>query len=186
MSSVSVEQVLQGRAAGVNITNSSGIKIRGLNSLRHYQAPLYIIDGIPVDGFVEGDLDTSEIQSIDILKGADGGIYGSRGANGVVLITTKKSSTKEGATKTEFVIKKTYTIPSDGDITAIEINSFRLPANYEYFAAPILNENVFLTASFTNWERHQLLPGEANIYFEGTYAGKTVLDPYTTKKEMIL
>ena len=185
VSSVSVEQALQGRAPG--------IKIRGISSVRgpkmKYRAPepLYIIDGVPVVGFHEGDLDASEIQNIEILKGANAtAIYGSRAASNVVLITTKKSSTKEGATKTEFIIKKTYTIPSDGDITAIEINSFKLPANYEYFAAPILNENVFLTASFTNWERHQLLPGEANIYFEGTYAGKTVLDPYTTKKEMTL
>ncbi len=61
-----------------------------------------------------------------------------------------------------------------------------MPASYEYYAAPIINENVFLTASFKDWEQYQLLPGEANIYFKGTYAGKTVLDPYTVKKEMVL
>lgn len=171
-----------------NLTGAaSGIRIRGAASIKNYAEPLYIIDGVPVDGFVEGDLDASEIQNVDILKGNDAtALYGSRATAGVVLITTKKSNTKEGATKTEFVIKKSYSIPSNNDITAIEINTFRLPATYEYFAAPIINENVFLTASFTDWEKHQLLPGEANIYFEGTYAGKTVLDPYTTKKEMVL
>ncbi|MEO0570466.1 MAG: mucoidy inhibitor MuiA family protein [Bacteroidota bacterium] len=179
VSSISPAQLIQGRAAGVNI--------RGTNSISSNKTPLYIIDGVPTDGFVEGDLDASEIQSIDILKGADASaLYGNRGVSSVVVITTKKSSTKEGATKTEFVIKKSHSIPSDNDITAIEINTFKLPATYEYFAAPIINENVFLTASFTNWEQHQLLPGEANIYFEGTYAGKTVLDPYTTKKEIVL
>ena len=178
VSSISPAQLIEGRAAGVNIRGTNSMAPRG---------PLYIIDGVPVDGFVEGDLDASEIQSIDILKGADASsLYGSRGLSGVVVITTKKSSTKEGGTKTEFAIKKAYSIPSDNDITAIEINSFKLLATYEYLAAPIINENVFLTASFTNWEQHQLLPGEANIYFEGTYAGKTVLDPYTTKKEMVL
>ncbi|UOY06666.1 mucoidy inhibitor MuiA family protein [Muricauda sp. SCSIO 64092] len=171
-----------------NLTGAAlGIRIRGAASIKNYAEPLYIIDGVPVDGFVEGDLDASEIQNVDILKGSDAtALYGSRAATGVILITTKKSNTKEGATKTEFVIKKSYSIPSNNDITAIEINTFRLPATYEYFAAPIINENVFLTASFTDWEKHQLLPGEANIYFEGTYAGKTVLDPYTTKKEMVL
>ena len=185
VSSVGVEQIVQGRAAG--------IQIRGANSVRatktRYEQPqpLYIIDGVPVEGFVEGDIDASEIQNIDVLKGTEASaLYGSRASAGAVLITTKKSSTQEGATKTEFVIKKAYSIATDNDITAIEINTFKLPASYEYFAAPIINENVFLTASFTNWEKHQLLPGEANIYFEGTYAGKTVLDPYTTKKEMIL
>ncbi|MGD1946981.1 MAG: mucoidy inhibitor MuiA family protein [Croceivirga sp.] len=184
VSSISPEQHLQGRAVGVQIRGISSVRAPRVKD--NEPKPLYIIDGVPIEGFKEGDLDANEIQSLDVLKGADTKIYGSRGANGVVLITTEKSSTKEGATKTEFVIKKTYSIPSDGDITAIEINSFKIPANYEYFAAPIINENVFLTARFTNWERHQLLPGEANIYFEGTYAGKTVLDPYTTKKEMTL
>ncbi|KPM33368.1 Hypothetical protein I595_271 [Croceitalea dokdonensis DOKDO 023] len=185
--SVTTERLLQGRAAGIQIRGSSSL--RGTNARANYQElqPLYIIDGVPLDGYTEGDLDASEIQSIDILKGEDAtSLYGSRGTSGVVIITTKKSDSVEGATKTEFVIKKTYDIPSDNDITAIEINSFALPASYEYFAAPIVNENVFLTTSFTDWEKLQLLPGEANIYFEGTYAGKTVLDPYTTKKEMVL
>ena len=172
-------------SAGALAGRATGIKIRGVNSTPY--APLYIIDGIPVEGFVEGDLDANEIQSIDVLKGQDAAaLYGNRAATGVVVITTKKSSTKEGATKTEFAIKKRYTVSSDNDITAIEINSINLNATYEYFAAPVINENVFLTAQFSNWEEHQLLPGEANIYFEGTYAGKTVLDPYTTKKEMVL
>ncbi|TAI48895.1 DUF4139 domain-containing protein [Flagellimonas allohymeniacidonis] len=184
--SVSPERLIQGKTAGVQIRGTSGLA--GATSKIRYQepTPLYIVDGIPVEGFSEGDLDASEIQNIEILKGSNTAIYGSRGSNGVVLITTKKSSVKEGATKTEFAIKKPYSVVSDGDITAIEINTFKMPANYEYFATPLINENVFLTASFKDWEKHQLLPGEANIYFEGTYAGKTVLDPYTTKKKMVL
>lgn len=178
VTSVSPERILNGRTAGISV--------RG-NSNSYNLEPLYIIDGIPVAGFVEGDLDANEIQDIEVLKGANAtAIYGNQGQNGVVVITTKKSHAQEGATKTEFTIKKPYTISSDGDITAIEVNTFKIDATYEYFAAPLINENVFLTASFTDWEKHQLLPGEANIYFEGTYAGKTVLDPYTTKKEMVL
>lgn len=186
VSSVAMED-LQGRTAGVNIRGVSSMS--GTNSRAQYQppAPLYIVDGVPMADFSEGDLDENEIQDIEILKGANASaIYGNQGNNGVVVITTKKSHIKEGTTKTAFEIKKTYSIKSDGDITAIEINTFKMPASYEYFAAPVINENVFLTASFKNWEQHQLLPGEANIYFEGTYAGKTVLDPYTTKKEMVL
>ncbi len=191
VSSVSAEQILQGRAAGVNISNSSGssrnIRIRGFSSISNTNSPLFIIDGVPVKEYEVGDLDENEIQYIETLKDASAtSIYGSRGANGVVLITTKKSTLQDNLTNTKFVIKKPYSIVSDGDITAIEINTFKMPATYEYFAAPLINENVFLTASFTDWEKHQLLPGEATIYFEGTYAGKTTIDPYTVKKEMIL
>ena len=177
--------MIQGRATGVQIRDNS-------NNGRFSRPtepvlPLYIIDGVPVDGFIEGDLDENEIQSIEVLKGSSAeALYGTKGKNGIVLITTKMSNLKEGITDTRFEIKKPFSIISDGDITAIELNSFDLKADYEHFAAPILNENVFMIATFKDWEQYNLLPGEANVYFEGAFAGKTTIDPYTTKKEMIL
>ncbi len=185
-------EALSGQVVGLQINGSNGnpgssptIKIRGVASNSSSKNPLYIIDGIPVDGFVAEDLEPHEIASIDFLKNKSATeLYGSRGTNGVVLITTKKSEAIEEIVTTSFVIKKPYTIVSDGDITAIEINNFSLPSKYEYLAAPLINENVFLTASFKDWEQYNLLPGEATLYFNGSYAGKTVLDPYTSKKEM--
>lgn len=171
----------------VGYGKASGVNIRGAASVPKIQPPLYIVDGVPLAGFMEGDLDENEIQSVEVLKGAEAAaIYGNRGSNGIIVITTKKSIVQDDLTNTKFIIKKPYSIVSDGDITAIEINTFELPAEYEYFAAPLVNENVILTASLKDWEKFQLLPGEANIYFEGGYAGKTNLDPFTVKKEMIL
>lgn len=165
----------------------SGIKIRGNSSTPKPELPLYVIDGLIVENYAEGDLDANEIQSIEVLKGASSSaIYGSRGSNGIIVITTKKSNIKEELTSTIFEIKKSYTISSDADITAIEINTFSLNAEYEYIAIPVLNENVFLTASFKDWEKYNLLPGEASIYYSGSFAGKTTIDPYTTTKEMTL
>jgi len=119
---LSIDQALQGKAAGVQILNNTGapgssmsVRIRGMGSLNAGQQPLYVIDG-----FILGDqsfgkegsttpdnkmgisfIDPSEIESIEILKDASAAaIYGSRGANGVVLITTKKG--KSGAGKVEF------------------------------------------------------------------------------------
>lgn len=167
--------------------STSGVRVRGNSSIPKTPEPLVIVDGVPMKNFVEGDIDKSEIQNIETLTGDNATrIYGNRGNYGVMIITTKKSILKDDLTNTKFIIKKPYSIASDGDITAIEINTFKMPATYEYFAAPIINENVFLTASFKDWEKYQLLPGEASIYFEGTYAGKTTLDPYTVKKEMVL
>ncbi|WP_190808810.1 DUF4139 domain-containing protein [Flagellimonas sp. S3867] len=187
LSSVSAEQMLQGKVAGVNVRGRSSNSIRANSNISRILPPLYIVDGMPLAGFMEGDLDENEIQSVEVLKGAEASaIYGNRGTNGIIVITTKKSTIQDDLTNTKFVIKKTYSIISDGDITAIEINTFQLPAEYEYFAAPLINENVFLTASLKDWEKFQLLPGEANVYFEGGYAGKTNIDPFTVKKEMIL
>lgn len=183
VSSISAEQLVQGKAAGINIRGASSVRSRSYNPPP--QLPLYVIDGVPAKGFVDGDLDMDEIQSVEVLKGNSAtALYGSRGSNSIVVITTKKSITQDDVTNTKFVIKKPYSIASDGDITAIEINTFILAAKYEYLAAPIVNENVFLTTTFNDWEQYNLLPGEASIYFKGTYAGKTTIDPYTTKKEM--
>lgn len=170
---------LQGKVAGV--------RIRGASSISEPKLPLYIVDGIPMPDFTEGDIDTNDIQSLEVLNSSKAtAVYGSRASNGVIVITTKKSTTEDDVTNTTFAIKKPYSIKSDGDLIAIEINTFKLETTYQYLAIPIINENVFLTASFKNWEQYNLLPGEANIYFKGGFAGKTIIDPYKTTKEMVV
>ncbi|WP_179353831.1 DUF4139 domain-containing protein [Winogradskyella vidalii] len=94
--------------------------------------------------------------------------------------TATGNTIEEGITNTSFKIEKKHSIPSDGDITVIEVDKFSLPATYDYFTAPILNENIFLTAKIGNWEQYNLLPAEANVYFEGSYSGKTNINPSAT------
>ena len=95
----SFDQNLGGRIAGVNVSSSEGtpggtmnIVIRGNNSLTQDNSPLYVIDGFPVeDAAIASTINPSDIESLDILKDASAtAIYGARGANGVVIITTKK------------------------------------------------------------------------------------------------
>lgn len=111
---VSPDQVLAGTISGVNITNRSGdpgapvsVNIRGVGTLSADSNPLYVVDGVPLVGTNNITVNTSsttdsnplasinpsDIQSIDVLKdAASAAIYGSRGANGVIIITTKKGS----------------------------------------------------------------------------------------------
>jgi TonB-dependent starch-binding outer membrane protein SusC len=92
-----VLQALTGRAAGVQVLQTTGepggaisVRIRGTNSIRGSNEPLYVIDGFPTSGSNPTILNNLDIESIEILKDASAtAIYGSRGANGVVLITTK-------------------------------------------------------------------------------------------------
>jgi len=94
----SPEQLLQGKVAGVNVTSATGepggtqgITIRGPGSIRVGSGPLYVIDGLPLDGGMGNFLNPSDIEKMDVLKDASAtAIYGTRGANGVILITTKK------------------------------------------------------------------------------------------------
>ncbi len=103
-----VGQALQGRAAGVQVTAASNapgggvvVRIRGGNSLNAGNEPLYVIDGFPVYNTGGTDFNPNDIESIEILKDASAtSIYGSRGANGVVIITTKRG--KAGKGKVDF------------------------------------------------------------------------------------
>ncbi|MGB5204533.1 MAG: SusC/RagA family TonB-linked outer membrane protein [Eudoraea sp.] len=118
----SPEQLIQGKTAGVQITQSSGepgagvnIRIRGANSIRSNNSPLFVVDGVPLSsesttpggGDITGGenasrnplnfINPADIESISILKDASAtAIYGSRGANGVVIVTTKSGKTSQG------------------------------------------------------------------------------------------
>lgn len=92
------QEALQGRMAGVDVKRASGkpgsdltVEIRGANSIGGNTQPLYILDGIPVTNI--NDINPSDIERMDVLKDASStAIYGSRGANGVVIVTTKRGS----------------------------------------------------------------------------------------------
>ncbi len=102
-----IAQALQGQVAGVQVIQRSGqpgeyvsIKIRGTNSIAGGNDPLYVVDGLPLDG-LSAQLNPDDIASIEVLKDASAtAIYGSRGANGVVMITTKRG--KEGKVQVSY------------------------------------------------------------------------------------
>ena len=104
-----VAQALAGRVAGVQITQSEGapgseisIRVRGGISITQSNDPLYIIDGFPSEDGMS-TLDPAEIETIDILKDASAtAIYGARGANGVVVITTKKGNKDDSKMSVSF------------------------------------------------------------------------------------
>jgi hypothetical protein len=82
----------------------------------------------------------------------------------------------ETQTAVEFDIRTPYTIPSENRSTTIEIERYSIPAEYEYRCVPKVNRDAFLLAAVTGWEQYNLLEGEANIFFENTFVGKTILD----------
>ncbi len=108
-----VTKALAGEVAGVQVVNSSGqpgtvssIRIRGIGSISASSAPLYVVDGIALDAASISSIDPGDIASTTILKDATAtSLYGSRGANGVVLITTKKGSSNGDEAKIEVDVK---------------------------------------------------------------------------------
>ena len=123
----SVDRQLAGRAAGVQVTTSGGdvgtparIRIRGINSISGNQSPLIVVDGVPfitgnlaqaTNSNALGDINPNDIENIEVLKdGSATAIFGSRAANGVIMITTKKGS-KGSAAKVNYDATYGYTSP---------------------------------------------------------------------------
>lgn len=191
-------QAIQGRMAGVNITQNSGvpgggfdIQIRGRNSLRNLNnsaidgnAPLYVIDGVPFADSNMSDSDLSvnilparsinplnsinpnDIESIEILKDADAtAIYGSRGANGVILVTTKKNRTN----KTRFTVSSSTALSQVANFAKLmntsEFNQMRDQAfkNDKVTTFPVYAYDMNGTwdrERYTNWQK-ELIGGTA-------------------------
>jgi len=82
----------------------------------------------------------------------------------------------ENATQVEFDIQTPYTISSNNKSAVVEMQRYDIPADYEYYAVPKIDKDAFLLAHVTDWEQYNLIAGEANIFFENTFIGKTILD----------
>ncbi len=90
------------------------------------------------------------------------------------LIEVKEQKAQFGY---EFEIQQPLTIASDGKTTTTEIARYQLPATYQYLGIPRADKDAFLVADATEWQQYSLLEGEASVYFENSFVGKTILDP---------
>jgi uncharacterized protein (TIGR02231 family) len=95
--------------------------------------------------------------------------------------TAEFVSTIQTTLNTEFDISLPYTVASSSKPTLVDIRNYEVKADYLYSVAPKLDQDAFLLARATGWEEYSLLPGEANIFFEGTFVGKTFIDPNNIK-----
>jgi uncharacterized protein (TIGR02231 family) len=81
---------------------------------------------------------------------------------------------------TEFTVSVPYTITSDNQEHQVDLQSYDLTAFQEYFAAPKLDRDAFLTAGITGWSQLSIMPGQANVYFDNAYVGESYINPAET------
>jgi len=182
-----IGEALQGRAAGVNVTAVSGepgaglvINIRGTGTINSGQDVLYVVDGFPVDRIE--DINPNDVASIEILKDASAtAIYGSRAANGVVLITTK--SGKLGKIKIEFNGKVGVQKPSH----LIEMNNAknyaiaRNTALVNSGGQPLFSEvEMSYLGDGTNWFDEIMRSGDMEDYTVSVSGGKESYNFYSS------
>lgn len=159
-----LDQALQGRVAGVSITSSDGqpgydmdIVIRGANSLTQSNSPLYVIDGFPIEDYSISALSPNDIASVTVLKDASStAIYGSRGANGVIIIETKKG--KLGKTEVSYSgtvgvqqVSNRMEVMSPYDFVVYQIE--RDKTNFDkYLTNPGRTLNDYLNYNAIDWQ----------------------------------
>ncbi len=92
------------------------------------------------------------------------------------LYGSRSSNTAKSFTNTTFKLKTKYSIPSSGKNYSADLIDYKIPASYKYSCVPKIEEAAFLMAQIANWEQYNLLSGEVNLFFEGTFVGKSMLD----------
>ncbi|MDR2293327.1 MAG: DUF4139 domain-containing protein [Prevotellaceae bacterium] len=171
-------------------TDATTIRIRGYSSVNESQSPLYVVNGIITDAEEVQAINPDEIASMNILKDEETtSVYGSRAANGVIVITTKSMEDyvlqEETHLSRTFSIDIPYTIQSDGKEQVIELEKQIINnAEYKYYCAPKLDNETYLIAEISEWEKLNLTGGQANITYDGTYLGLTTIDAASTNKKM--
>ena len=155
-----IEDVLKGKVSGVQITQSSGhpgadskVRIRGIGTINNSD-PLYIVDGMPVDGGI-AYLNPADIQSVEILKdAASAAIYGTRAANGVVLITTKTGSVSKGSINYNFSYGWQNPWKKKRMLNATEYMTLMNEAALNDGGLPVYGANAFdkLGGAGTDWQ----------------------------------
>ena len=185
----SFNQPIQNGLQEVVVT--SGIKIRGNSTLNENNTPLYIVNGTEMTANEFKKINPNAIKKIDVIKEAAEELYGARAANGVINVTLKDGlddyiSVSDKELDVIFDIDLPYDVPTNGKVQTAVLKEYDVPAVYKFYAVPKLDKEVFLLAEIADWEKLNLLPGEANIIFEGTYIGKSFIDPSSTQDTLNL
>lgn len=100
--------------------------------------------------------------------------------SGNTTTTANFTVMNDNNTNVSFDITIPYSIPSDAKKYTVSVQEMSLPAQYKYYCAPKLDKDAFLLAKITGWDKYNLISGEANIFYEGTYVGKSYLNTRNT------
>ncbi|HTL10479.1 MAG TPA: mucoidy inhibitor MuiA family protein, partial [Chitinophagaceae bacterium] len=186
----SLPSMVEGRAAGVAVNNlsevvvvgyskkekeeedASELRVRGTNSVKN-ASPVYVVDGKVVTEQKARQIDGARVKSVNVLKGAAAtALYGTSAANGAIVLTLKDQlgdyvTVNDNQLNITYDIELPYDVPGNGKEQNVSLKELAVNTYYNYYAVPTLDKDAYLLAELANWEKLNLLPGEANIIFEG-------------------
>lgn len=201
----SVSNALRGKVAGLSSAkvaqNSYAyddaaferreVNIRGASSIAETAKPIYVVNGEVMSDLEFGSIDPDMIASVSVLKDASAtSMYGSRAANGVIMVTTKGLENlvnrEDGELSAVYNIDLPYTIQGNGKTQSIDLQSHSVSATFKHYAIPKLDPEVFALAEISDWQNLGLLSGKANVTYDGTYVGETVINTTSTQTKLTL
>lgn len=194
-----MEKSLAGKAAGVQIRGTNSINtldevvVVGYGTTRSddsYEkdkvAPIYIVNGAEMTKQEFAKINKIAIKKMDVLKeDAATAMYGSRASGGAIVLTLKEGlgdyvSVSDNELNVTFDIDIPFDVPTNGKAQTATLKEYSVNTDYKFYAVPKLDKDAYLLADVADWEKLNLLPGDANIIFEGTYVGKSFIDPNST------
>lgn len=144
-----------------------------------------VMDAAPMEELKSVTISSKAISKRKAKRGKrrrkQGELTGMPNRSAANVATTAAVAVVQKDLRVEYTIKTKFSIPSNGVEQRVSIDDFELPANYEYHSAPKLDPSVYLVADVSGWEKLNLLNGESNLYFDGTYIGKTYVDANSLK-----
>lgn len=193
----SMTNSLSGKVAGLALNE---VVVSGYSSKSMYKSeeteadatPVYVVNGNIMNKADFERIAPQSIAGMNVLKDAAAtAIYGSRAANGAIVVTLKDNmsdyiSVADNELNMVYNIDLPYDMESNGKEQSVQLKESSVASVYKFYAAPKLDKEAYLLADIADWEQLNLIPGEANIIFEGTYVGKTMIDPNSTKDTLTL
>lgn len=194
-------QSLEGKVSGLNSTSQlNDVVVIGYGTANGESSdnkadnpkPVYIVNGAVMSEYEFQKINPSAIKKIDKLKAsAASAIYGSQAAGGAIVVELKEGledyiSIADNALNVSFDIDMPYDVPTNGKEQTATLQNIDVAANYKHYAVPKMDKDPYLLAEISDWEKLNLLPGNANIIVEGTYVGKSFIDPNSTSDTLNL
>lgn len=150
------------------------------------RAPVFIVDGNMMSEADFKNIHPNAIKNMEVLKSTEAErLFGQAAAGGATVVTLKNglqdyTSISAKSLHIQFDIETPYDVPSNGKDQIAVLHTINMQADYQHTAIPKITNDVYLVATVNDWEKYNLLSGEAAIILEGTHVGKTFLNPAIT------
>jgi Domain of unknown function (DUF4139)/TonB-dependent Receptor Plug Domain len=185
---------LQGKVSGLEMRGESslndvvvvGYGTSGNELNNDSPKPVYVVNGTIMSEEEFQKINPNAIKKMEKLKpSAASAMYSAQAAGGATVVELKEGlqdyiSVTDNTLNVVFDIDTPYDVPTNGKEQTATLQTLDVPTLYQHYAVPKLDEDAYLLAEVPQWEKLNLLPGEANIIFENTYVGKSFIDPKAT------